>query len=104
VFEDWWHSYEDIEQVIEEFLDLGGGVAFVVGVMRGQLSGSGGFLEQRYGSVTVWEDGLVECVRIYGDLDEARAAAERLAEERGKAVSEVVVTKQQQNLHGTTTS
>jgi hypothetical protein len=31
----------------------------------------------------VWEDGLIVRVTNYTDIDEARAAAERLAEERG---------------------
>jgi hypothetical protein len=33
--------------------------------------------------VTLWTDGLIERSSIYTDIDEARAAAERLAEERG---------------------
>jgi hypothetical protein len=30
-----------------------------------------------------WSDGLIERVTTYADIEEARAAAERLAEERG---------------------
>jgi hypothetical protein len=33
--------------------------------------------------VEPWTDRLIERLRSYGDIDEARAAAERLAEKRG---------------------
>jgi hypothetical protein len=33
--------------------------------------------------VVTWIDGLIERTTNYFDIDEARAAAERLAEERG---------------------
>jgi hypothetical protein len=33
--------------------------------------------------VLAWEDGVVVRASAYGDIDEARAAAERLAQERG---------------------
>jgi hypothetical protein len=33
--------------------------------------------------VALTVEGLIERVTAYGDIDEARAAAERLAEERG---------------------
>ena len=35
------------------------------------------------GWVAVWRDGLIESNKLYRDFDEARAVAERLAEERG---------------------
>jgi ketosteroid isomerase-like protein len=82
VFEDWWDSYEDIEQVVEEFRDLGSGVTFGVVEMRGRPTGSSGLVGVRYGALGAWVDGLVQKVTVYADLDEARAAAERLAEER----------------------
>jgi len=37
----------------------------------------------RYAAVGVWREGLIERVTSYRDIDEARAAAERLAESRG---------------------
>jgi hypothetical protein len=33
--------------------------------------------------VSEWVEGLIVRVAVYDDVDEARAAAERLAEERG---------------------
>ena len=54
-----------------------------VSVMRGRLPGTKGWLQVRYASVSIWADGLVERQAWYADIDQARAAAERLAQERG---------------------
>ena len=40
-------------------------------------------VELRYAAASVWDEGRVVRLTNYGDIDEARAAAERLAEERG---------------------
>jgi ketosteroid isomerase-like protein len=81
-FEDWLASYEDFDQVIEEFRDLGG-VTFAVPLQRARPWGSSGSVEVRYAAVGTWGDGFVERFTVYTDIDESRAAAERLAEERG---------------------
>jgi ketosteroid isomerase-like protein len=81
-FEDWAVSYDYFEQALEEVHDLGNGVTFGLFLMRGQLAGSSGFVELRYAGVSTWMDGLIQRVTTYTDIDEARAAAERLAEER----------------------
>jgi hypothetical protein len=44
--------------------------------------GSEGFVELHYATVATWTDGLITHVMTYLDIGEARAAAERLAEER----------------------
>jgi hypothetical protein len=44
--------------------------------------GSIGYVQLRYATVVVWAKGLIERVTLYNDPDEARAAAERLAQER----------------------
>jgi ketosteroid isomerase-like protein len=89
LWEDWFDAFEDWEQVIEELRDLGNGVALAVYLQRGRPAGSSGFVETHYVAVGfVGGDGLTERITFYTDLDEARAAAERLAEERAKAVSE----------------
>ena len=75
--------YDDYETVLEEFRDLGNCVTFNVQLARGRPTGSSVFVEGRAAMVVVWADGLVERLTIYTDIDEARAAAERLAEERG---------------------
>ena len=81
--EDWWASYEEHEFEAEETLDLGNGVGFRVLIQTGRPVGSSGEVELRYAVVSVWEDGLIVRVTNYTDIDQARAAAECLAEERG---------------------
>ncbi len=76
-------SYEEYEFEAEEILDLGNGVGFRVLVQKGRPVGSSGEVQLRYGTVSVWEDGKIARITNYTDIDEARAAAERLAEERG---------------------
>jgi ketosteroid isomerase-like protein len=80
---DWYCAYQTFEQAIEEFGDLGDDVTLVVTLHRAQLPGSGGFVEGRYARVLTWTDGLIQRVTVYADVDEARAAAEQLAQERG---------------------
>jgi ketosteroid isomerase-like protein len=81
--EDWTGAYEDYEIMTERGRDLGNGVTFGVFLLRGRLPGSGGWVELRLASVQSWRQGLIERDTFYTDIDEARAAAERLAEERG---------------------
>ena len=81
--EDWWASYEEHEFEAEEILDLGNGVGFRVLIQKGRPVGSSGEVELRYATVSVWEDGKIARITNYTDIDQARAAAERLAEERG---------------------
>jgi ketosteroid isomerase-like protein len=81
-FEDWIAVYEDFEQVLEEARDLGNGVTFALIFLRGRLVGSSALIDFRYAAVSTWTDGLVERVTTYTDIDQARAAAERLTEER----------------------
>jgi ketosteroid isomerase-like protein len=83
LLEDAVAPYDDYEMVLEEFRDLGNGVTFRVDLARGRPTGSSVFVEQRVAIVVVWRDRLIERATIYTDIDEARAAAERLAEERG---------------------
>jgi ketosteroid isomerase-like protein len=82
-FEDWLRVYDEFELQVEDVRDLGNGVVFSVVVQRGKPRGSAGWVHNRYAAVATWVDGLVERSTNYADVDEARAAAERLAEERG---------------------
>ncbi len=86
-FEEWIAAYEDYEVVLEEVRDLGNGVTFLVALQRGRPAGSAGFVDLRYATVLTWADGLVERSTQYTDIDQARATAGRLAEQRGKATS-----------------
>ncbi|MGO8904712.1 MAG: nuclear transport factor 2 family protein [Solirubrobacteraceae bacterium] len=83
LFEDWWGGYEEYGQEAEEICDLGNGVIFGILVMRGRLPGSTGWVSQRYAAVATLADGLIDRTTNFFDIDEAHAAAERLAKERG---------------------
>ena len=83
VVEDWIGVYEEFEVETEEFCSLGNGVAFGVNVQTGRPVGSTGVVQLRQGFVSLVRDGLIERVTTYLDPNEARAAAERLAQERG---------------------
>src|SRR5438552_2502635 len=82
-WEDMTVAYEEFEWRSEEILDLGNEVTFVVSRASGRPVGSTGQVELRLAIVAVWEEGLIVRVTTYDDPDEARAAAERLAESRG---------------------
>lgn len=81
--EEWYSFHEETEVEIEENMDLGNGVVFALVRQRARPVGSSAYVEFRYASVTEWTDGVAARVTPYTDIDEARAAAERLAEERG---------------------
>jgi ketosteroid isomerase-like protein len=82
--QDWFASYQELWFEQEEALDLGNGVAFSVLIQKARLVGSSGELRLRQAIVSEWVDGLMVRVMVYYDIEEneARAAAERLAEER----------------------
>jgi ketosteroid isomerase-like protein len=82
-FEVWRGPYEEFDLELEEFHDQGDGVTLSVVAQRGRLPGSSSFVLTRAGQVGVWRDGLIDRVTNYTDIDQARAAAERLAQERG---------------------
>ena len=81
--EDWFGTYEELEFGLEEVNDLGNGIAFAVVIQDGRPVGSAGHVRQREAWVYVWVGGLIARFTVYGDIDEARTAAEHLAEERG---------------------
>ena len=56
---------------------------FVAYQEDGRPVGSNGRVERRQAQVTVWVAGVIERATVYTDVDEARAAAERLAKEPG---------------------
>ena len=80
--EDWFGAYEELEFGFEEVRDLGKGVVFAVVIQNGRLVGSAGHVRQREGWIYVWARGLIARLTI-SEVEEASAAAERLAEERG---------------------
>ena len=82
---EWTSSFEDLTIEPDEILDFGNGVLLTVYHQQGRPIGATNYVRVRSASVGAWVDGLIVRVTIYPetDIDEARAAAERLAEERG---------------------
>jgi ketosteroid isomerase-like protein len=82
--EAWRRNYEaDYRYEEEELLDLGHGVLLSVVRESGRLVGGNGRVEERVAHLMTWANGKIEWYKHYPDPDEARAAAERFAEERG---------------------
>jgi len=82
VLEDVCAPYEEFRAETEEVLDLGFGVPFAVIVATGRVGGGSAEVRFRFASMAIWREGLVEWQTNYTDIEEARAAAERLAQER----------------------
>jgi len=83
LFEDWQGNYEAWQIEAEEILDLGDGVVFVAYREVARPLNSAGHLERRQAMVSAWAEGKLIRLTGYTDINEARAAAERLAVERG---------------------
>jgi ketosteroid isomerase-like protein len=83
LWEELTSAFADFERVVEESHDLGCGVTLSVFLQCVRPHGSDRVVERRYGSVASWRDGRIAHGKAYVDIDEARAAAERLAQERG---------------------
>jgi ketosteroid isomerase-like protein len=80
--EEWWGTWGEHTIEVEEIVDLDHGVVLSSLREDGRLVGSDGHVEQQRAAVVVWVKGIIERQTTYLDIDEARAAAERLAEER----------------------
>jgi hypothetical protein len=84
--EEWFGAFDELEFELEEILDLGNGVTFTVVSQRARPAGSssrGGYMQRQEALIGVWHEGMVTRATTLLDIDEARAAAEHLAEERG---------------------
>jgi ketosteroid isomerase-like protein len=82
-YEEWAATFPDWKREVQEILDLGNGVGFAVVAQAGHPGGSTGWVKQSYAAVATLTAGLIERRSNYLDRDEAQAAAERLAQERG---------------------
>jgi ketosteroid isomerase-like protein len=80
--EGWLAAYEEFEIEPEEIRNLGHGVVFVAIRQNARLVGSPGRVQMLYGAVAVFVGRLIVRLTHYSDIDEARTAAERLAQER----------------------
>ena len=82
-WEEWARTFEDFGIEVESVVDLGAGVVYAVYRQQGHMAGSNALLTARGVLVYEWQDGTIVRVFACADSDDARAAAERLAEERG---------------------
>jgi ketosteroid isomerase-like protein len=80
--EDWLATYSEFQLTLEDVLDLGGGVVFAVVLQHGRLIESSAEVRMRYASVNTETEGRFSRITNYPDIEQARVAAERLAEER----------------------
>jgi hypothetical protein len=81
-YEDLLSRYDEFSGEVTEIADLGNGVGFLVTVFTARPVGSDHVVEIRLASVLTGGKGLIERQTNYIDIDEARAAAERLAKSR----------------------
>lgn len=80
--EDWFGTLVGLEVEAENVQAFGSNVTLLVLADRTNPRGGESFVERSFQVVTAWRDGLVIRATNYGDIDEARAAAARLAEEK----------------------
>jgi ketosteroid isomerase-like protein len=80
--EDWLGAFEELSYELEEVTHLGGGVVFAVVIQDARPIGGDGHVRQREGWVYLFVGGSIARLTT-SDVDPARAAAERLAQERG---------------------
>jgi hypothetical protein len=80
--EEYWGAFEELSFALEEFLDFGAGVTLSVIRQDARPAGSAAHIQAREAHVTEWVGETVVRATVYVDIDEARAAAERLAGER----------------------
>ena len=81
-FGDWLGAYEEWTMETETIVDLGNGVVYTVNDQHARLVGSTGAVRLRDAWVSDFVEGQQVRLTVYPHPDEARAAAERLAEER----------------------
>jgi ketosteroid isomerase-like protein len=85
--EDWLGAFAEWTVEPEEIIDMGDGVVIAAYRQEGRPVASSGLVSSLAFLVCEWADTLLLRSTTYTDIDEARAAAERLAEERRKEVS-----------------
>jgi ketosteroid isomerase-like protein len=80
--------WEEVESMFEDFainvetvVDLGNGIVYSIYRAEGRPLGSTGIVAERTAMIYEWVDGRITRLITRQDLDEARALAERLAQE-----------------------
>jgi ketosteroid isomerase-like protein len=82
--DDYFGSFEELEWEMGETLVLDNGVLLAVVSQHARPVGVAAQVHTREGWVLGFSaDGLMQSISTYDDIDQARAAAERLADERG---------------------
>jgi ketosteroid isomerase-like protein len=79
---EWSSSFEDLTLEADEILGLGGGVVLSIYHQEGRPLGATHYVRVRSATISEWLGEVIVRVTIYSDIDEARAAAERLAGSR----------------------
>jgi hypothetical protein len=78
----YWATWEDHHHEVEAIHDFGHGVLSVAVREDGCSKGSEARVQARHLQVFEWEQRKIVWITGYPDIDEARPAAERLAQER----------------------
>jgi ketosteroid isomerase-like protein len=81
-FVEWTGSYKEWDIELEEVHDLGDGMILAVALTRGRPSRRTGWVELRFAMIAKWIGGRVARITSYTDIEEARAAATRIVQER----------------------
>ncbi len=79
---DFYRRFDNPRIELNEVRDLGNGITFAVFASEGRIPGGEGVITERVAQIQEWVDGLVVRVIDFRDIDEARAAAACLAEQR----------------------
>jgi ketosteroid isomerase-like protein len=80
---EWWSLWQEHDHRVDEVVVLSERVGYVIIREAGRMKSSGSVVEARVAHVIESIDGLMVRDTTYTDIDAARAAAERLARERG---------------------
>jgi ketosteroid isomerase-like protein len=81
---EWWSTFGDLSVTLDQVQEIGGGIVLAVFRQHGRPGGSSLGVEQTGALILELANGKVARLAVYPtDIDEARAAAERLAAERG---------------------
>jgi ketosteroid isomerase-like protein len=84
-FEEWFQIFSEPSHRDEEIVEMGRGVVYLAACLGTEsgTSAANQSLSRSFGYVITWMDGKISRVTVYPDADDARAAAECLAQERG---------------------
>ena len=85
---EWWSLWEEHHHYVEEAVDLGNDVGYVIVREDGRMKGSDTVVEARVAHVIEAINGQVARDTTYTCVDEARAVAGRLAESRKEGMSQ----------------